>query len=450
MVTNSLPIVFTNIFLDTENPRHDASGSQPELMEAMVQSQNRKLLKLAEDIVENGLGPEPFYVMPYDSSRDKFIVLEGNRRLTALKLLHNPSSLPESTQPFFKKKIKELSKKFSKKPISEVQCIVFNNRAAARRWIELKHTGENEGAGTVAWDAISKRRFEAFKKGHTPELQVIEFILKEGNLDEAQKKLFAAIPVTTVKRLIDMPEVRKALGLYKKENDLLTSATKAEIRSALMEFFAPFATGEKKVGDVYYREQRLNYLKRFPEELRPDLKSATREPWKLLAPPKDTEKKADSGASYKATIRSKPLSTRRQTLIPPNFHLKIEHKRLNKIYQELKNLELDEYQNAGAVLLRVFLECSLDVYIDKNRIKIKKDVLYEKIKGVADHLEDNGLMSQDQLKPVRVAADKQYQHGLFSTNTLNAYIHNKDIQPNANELKTTWDNMELFMQTLWS
>ena len=39
---------------------------------------------------------------------------------------------------------------------------------------------------------------------------------------------------------------------------------------------------------------------------------------------------------------------------------------------------------------------------------------------------------------------------LFSANTLNAYVHNPDFNPQPLYLKTTWNNMEKFMKVIWS
>ena len=54
----------------------------------------RKLLVLAQDILQNGLNPSDLpFVMPLNDDRKRYIVLEGNRRLAALKSLENPEPL---------------------------------------------------------------------------------------------------------------------------------------------------------------------------------------------------------------------------------------------------------------------------------------------------------------------------------------------------------------------
>jgi hypothetical protein len=57
-------------------------------------------------------------------------------------------------------------------------------------------------------------------------------------------------------------------------------------------------------------------------------------------------------------------------------------------------------------------------------------------------------MNDNELKPIRVAIASK--DSLFSTNTINAYVHNPNFNPNPRELKITWDNFEKFFKTLWT
>jgi hypothetical protein len=58
--------------------------------------------------------------------------------------------------------------------------------------------------------------------------------------------------------------------------------------------------------------------------------------------------------------KSVPLSTSRITLIPSNCSLKIKVSRINKIYKELRGLEVKGFENSCAITFRVFLELSVE------------------------------------------------------------------------------------------
>ena len=75
------------------------------------------------------------------------------------------------------------------------------------------------------------------------------------------------------------------------------------------------------------------------------------------------------------------------------------------------------------------------------------DKLSKKLQDVAQHMEANKIMDRKALLAVRKAASDP--NSLFSTTTLNAYVHNVSFYPSASELKTSWDNLEPFIERLW-
>ena len=122
---------------------------------------------------------------------------------------------------------------------------------------------------------------------------------------------------------------------------------------------------------------------------------------------------------------------------------------MNKTYRELREIEVDRYENCAAVMLRVFLELSIDEYASTKKIPAYSEgsQLSNKIKATTDYLETNNLLDPKKLKAIRVEASNP--HSLISTNTLNAYVHNKDLEPKATDLKITWNNIEGFIMKLW-
>lgn len=82
----------TNLFLDLDNFRFEHQNSQLDAINTMVDAYIDELYKLAVDILKIGLNPMDIpYVLPHPTEEKKYIVLEGNRRITTLKLLLNPN-----------------------------------------------------------------------------------------------------------------------------------------------------------------------------------------------------------------------------------------------------------------------------------------------------------------------------------------------------------------------
>jgi len=77
-----------NLLLDTHNARIRSGSDQADCI-ARILRKPEQLIALAADIAENGLSTTPILVEPTD--RRRYIVWDGNRRVTALKLLNDPN-----------------------------------------------------------------------------------------------------------------------------------------------------------------------------------------------------------------------------------------------------------------------------------------------------------------------------------------------------------------------
>ena len=116
------------LLLDNDNPRHEITMTQREAIHEMIEGQKEKMSNLANDIAINGLDRSSLLiVMPHQEESDKFIVLEGNRRLTAIKLLLEPSLAELGGSQSFQKQIKEASNLFQSKFKAgfAIGCVVY-------------------------------------------------------------------------------------------------------------------------------------------------------------------------------------------------------------------------------------------------------------------------------------------------------------------------------------
>ena len=189
-------IPVANLTVNIENPRYEMVGNQPEAINLMVKEQKKKIINLAEDIVQYGLNPSELpIVAPHEREKGHFNVLEGNRRVVALKLLHMPDLVKEHKAVY--KRVKDLSHKFRSTKIADVDCVVFSTAEEANRWIKLKHTGENDGVGVVRWDSQQTARFDERISGKSPvALQAIDFLGKNKNVPQDVKDNLKKLPST--------------------------------------------------------------------------------------------------------------------------------------------------------------------------------------------------------------------------------------------------------------
>jgi len=438
-------ISIANLSVNIENPRFEMVGNQHEAISLMVKSQKRKLLNLAEDLVNYGLNPsELTMVAPHEKEKDYFNVLEGNRRIVALKLLHNPDIIKE--QKTFYKKIKDLSLKFRNNPINDIECVVFSNSVEANRWIKLKHTGENDGIGVVKWDAQQTARFDERMSGKSPiALQAIDFLKKAKNIAPEIKTKLKDLPSTNLDRLLHDKGIQELLGITIVDGRLQTRVAEGEVVKGLSKIADDLINGKVKVKDIYTKSDRENYIESFKQDEIPQKNKKTKSPWELAS-----RKAVAQGVS---SGRKRTLSLERHALIPKDCILRIGDKRTNKIYSELKTLNCEDFCNASAVLFRVFVELSLDVFVDKHskepefaKVNIDSE-LKTKVTAVAGYFQKRNIFTKHELKAIRVAVSNQ--NNILAMETFNAYVHNRHFSPLAEDLKTAWDNIQSFIQKIW-
>lgn len=198
------PIKVSKIFLDQENPRFPPVNSQREAIQVMLKDLGDEIINLASDIYQNGLNPSSKLIS--FKADGKYVDGDGNRRLTALKILETPS-LADS-EPKIRKKIDTILKKNGSIP-SEVDCVIFKNREDAKHWISINHRGQQEGRGQIPWDSEQTNRFEG---KHTIGLEALDLLSHRGLITAEDK---AKINKTTLDRLLSYKSVKSKLSIGK-------------------------------------------------------------------------------------------------------------------------------------------------------------------------------------------------------------------------------------------
>jgi len=444
-------IKLTNLSVSIENPRFEMLTNQRDAIQMMVADQPDKLIRLAKDILDSGLNPgDPVFVTPNTAGSSRYTVLEGNRRISILKILNSPEIVDAKSTSFLKK-LKPYVEAFKHNPVVNVECVVFEDAADADKWIELKHTGENAGIGTVSWDTTQQARFNKKVKGHNPiALQAIEFLERSSHTNGKLKQDLPNLSYTNVERLLTDPDVRETLGIKYNNKILSSELNEAEVVKGLTKIANDFLYNNYTVNNIRSKKERKKYLEEFNKQTLPNKTQKASSPWQLLS----SSLKIDDGSIpvVKASAKkSNPLSSERRHLIPRDCVIKISDDRVNVIYHELKNLIVADFANATAVIFRVFIELSVDAFIASKNGSIKGvkklTPLKEKVEKVADYFQSRNILTDHELKGIMVSITDT--HDILSIDTFNAYVHNRHYSPNEQHLKRSWDIIQVFVEKLW-
>jgi hypothetical protein len=131
---------------------------------------------------------------------------------------------------------------------------------------------------------------------------------------------------------------------------------------------------------------------------------------------------------------------------------------VNKIHDELAGIDITRFQNAAAVLFRVFFELSVDTYCDVHGVRKTKFVrgdremdlsLREKFEAVCADIETKGgREAVHTLKPVKFAM-KSSEVLLGNIEHMHQFVHGAHMVPTPDVLRATADQAMPFLLAVW-
>lgn len=201
--------------LDLNNPRIHERATQTQAMAAVlkVELEGEKVYALAEKICEmEGLDPgDAIYVTASTTHPGRFIVLDGNRRLTALRLLSGAATIDFDALGIgsaLAGRFKKLALSAAGRWPTSAEIVTFPDKETARQWIRLRHTGENGGAGRSSWNALQIDIFDNNGSWHTVKDLWEANALSNLVITQLQNHSFE---ITTLERFV---RTRAAYGLF--------------------------------------------------------------------------------------------------------------------------------------------------------------------------------------------------------------------------------------------
>lgn len=411
------------------NDRHGELENETAAIAWLFNQREIHMKNLAKDMARTGQVYEAPLVFP---SGEEFIVFDGNRRVTCLKLMEDSRRAPTvELQTFFREQRAAWSGTFPDK----IQCQIETDRDRIDDILYRRHTGVQNGVGQSTWDDRMKDNF-------------VERTGKGGALnvaDEVEKRLEAAgklptrrkIPRSTLNRLLSAEAFRNRVGVTVSRGRFELTHDETAVLKALERIASDLALRTVTLGDLWDVDGKRGYLDELEQEgILPTAANALSKPRSLTKgiPP----------------ARPAPVSKppKRTTLIP---HIEYgvawagRIARHKAIWEELQfHLDLSSHPNAISVLFRVLLELSIENYIQRTALaSIQSN----------DKLAQRALKAGNALHLAGKIDDKQFgvlkklpqQDNLFSMDTLNRYVHSSTFAPSPEHLTAMWDTIAEFV-----
>jgi len=418
------------------NDRHGELENETAAIAWLFTHHQSQMKKLSRDIADSGGIYEPPLVYPEGQS---FIVFDGNRRITCMKLLANPKRAPSSElQKFFAGLKAEWSGSFPTK----ITCRVETDRDKIDEILFRRHTGSQSGVGQAKWDGRMKTTFvnRTGKGGGLNVADEIEERLAHAKLLPDRKK----VPRSNLNRLLSAEPFRNRVGISTAKGKFQFIRKEDAVLPALARIVDDLANRRITLDDVWDVDRKSDYLDALEKEgILPTAADAI----------DAVGKKAAKAKADKPKAKPKAQKLQRRTRLIPDVDYGVAWsgrlQRHRAIWEELQfNLELESHPNAIAVLCRVLIELSIDNYIRQAGLTTvaEPDALVKKLVGSAEDLGAKGKVSKRYLEVVRKSRNMD---AIISVDTLNKYVHSSSLAPASDHLTAIWDTFaELIVHCL--
>lgn len=453
----------TSLHLDNKNPRlgREFTASAPrEIIQYLFD--NDKAFEVAESIADRGFFPnEPLLAIQED---DRYVVIEGNRRLAALKALKEPGLLNST----FQGKVERLVRRISDlKDIARVPVTIAPSRRATDKQIAGRHIG----TPVLPWRAENRASFilEKLEEGYdndelstllgfsaadiqnARQTRSIADMARSIQLpEEVKAKLENPKIFTTIKRIFDSTVGRQYLLIEPDANHgIRGTTTKHEFVKGFTRIVSDLALNKQSSRTLNSNEDIERYFKSWKSDELPHKKQGGFVPSDIIK-----GKSIASKGSLPVDL-PKPKKGKQEslTVLPRDFKIKFGNDRLSDIRQELIKLKREDFPNAGAVLQRVFFELSVIDYFNRTG---EYEGIIQKLKDQKVQL-PHGVPTMKQLVKEVIGVAKKHlsqtdankvekalkydKAAPFTISDMHGFVHTTDI-PSQRDILQFWTRLE--------
>jgi ParB-like nuclease domain len=452
-------VSISSIDLDVKNARIRAGQDQSDCIQRILRKEDQ-LLALAEDIAEKGLSTMPILVSP--EALGRYVVRDGNRRITALKLLNDPARWSPDAR--LKDKFAAIRRQYLSNIPKNIDILSSDNEEAIVREVILRHSGANGGIGQLDWSAFLRTVYlvthdlpaEYKRPGQ------YAFWAEDNGINVGDD-----FPISSLQRFFSKENLTR-LGFDIDENDKL----KANLRLDVVKKIASTVMGDfeferVKVADVFTPTDAATYITRVramhglvhhaptstapaqapmsggspaPGPTPPPALGAPTTPSSPVPNPSQAPRPAPTPAT--------PPSDRKKLFgrSAPGIAIPEKEVKAATIVVELRRMDLDETPFAASMLLRALIEIS-DAYYRKNQQIADKGSLAKNVAASTDSMSNRQMLSASQHAIVKAMTGGPGT--MLQIDTLQKMLHRDTHHTNKQLANTMWDNIGCFIQACW-
>ncbi|WP_147465591.1 hypothetical protein [Pseudomonas syringae] len=469
--------------LDEKNPRLGFAKDQDAVLARMI-AYGQPFFALAKDIAESGLSIEHVVVQKIGN---KYRVRDGNRRISALKLLNRPHLCPDkATRERFTKLAKTAEENGNL--LGKVDCMVGSSEEAINAYIWRAHTGENGGLGRSGWESLQQEFYQISIGEKGPYWKAAKLMLWADKNDLEVPNKFS---ITTLGRFFSAAKNIKLLGFdLDEDEDIITTVPLFTAVVIVKKIIADIESGyvHVKRGDtpgtlsLMPAENRELYIAEIRHEMKLDSVDAVNPvPGSRGASSKPTSPQAGGQPSKNDNTTevegSKPLegasgagaaevkggkngttpathSSLRKKYVTRALHpleMPTSEQKARDIYKELQTVE--KCPIAGMMLVRAFIESTFRKFVRAHNLmeegRIDAASIKDMLKFIRKKLIDDSILVEGKGSDLFLKVETMEQSSIVTIPTMQKFIHSEMFNPKDSDVIKTWDEFYHFLKLLW-
>jgi len=475
--------------LDLKNFRTTPQKKEVDAIKAMIAIKPDRFFAVMESLIDDGyLLTENIIIL---KEGKLLTVKEGNRRIAALKLIHNLYNLdnlliPESIQ----KKIKNISTAWKKENL-KVPCTIYvlSEIDKVNRIVSLAHA-KGEKASRDGWNSVARARHNRDVKNATElGLDVLEKYLKHGRnlsgqqkerwggeypitvLEEAMRKLHYRMKIPTVDELVKKyPKIKMLSEFEELLRDIgLEQVTFPTIRNPNSDFGIPYGINPLTQSTTKATTNTTGNSSNSPIGKQSNPKTATQTSsvtGKSNGIPTTTIIQSLSHSGGGANASSSKVhaldNPKHITALLRKFNPTGNNReKIVTLKNELLKLKVKDNPIAFCFLLRSIFEISAKVYSEEKSIslkKIKKDgkgvdkyndkTLAELLKDVTAHLTTNNKNEELRKKFYGAMTEMTTPNRFLSVTSMNQLVHSNSFSVSPPDISRLFSNIYPLLEAM--
>ena len=373
--------------------------SQDELIQEIARVEWKSCIELLKHIVKYGqLSPlENILLLSHEN---RYIVLEGNRRLFALRLLQQHKPTLQLLSERQQKQAENIVK--GHKPITEVRAVIFEHRVDAAPWITLKHASGQGGAAMKPWRAFEKDRDE-YNRNPDNCPKTLAFFYTAINLRGSHKGFADVIDrvlengYTNLERIITSSFFEEMTGITISGTMLRSPYGEKYVHNIVMSICEALANKEANSRDLNKTTGLEKFIRSIVEKHESSktpnekVELDAKIPQAVDKQSNETPQVPSSAGTQTALIE--PATKKQQTRTKQNKQKALARftpsnlgDKLNQMVREAQKLTIHNYPEILFATYRILLDLGCDYYVKEKGIDIPSVDICKRVLHVLEHI----------------------------------------------------------------